>query len=108
MLRGGLDKLHEAGVALAGGHSVDDPELKYGLVGDRHRAPRSAIWTQAGRAARRRAGAHQAARHRDRHHRAQGRPGGAEARARRCASMAALNRQAAELLAEAASTPAPT
>jgi selenide,water dikinase len=31
VLRGGLDKLHEAGAALAGGHSVDDAELKYGL-----------------------------------------------------------------------------
>jgi selenide, water dikinase len=31
ILRGGLDKLHEAGVVLVGGHSVDDPELKYGL-----------------------------------------------------------------------------
>lgn len=31
ILHGGLDKLHEAGVALVGGHSVDDPELKYGL-----------------------------------------------------------------------------
>jgi selenide,water dikinase len=32
ILRGGLDKLHEAGVVLAGGHSVIDPELKYGLA----------------------------------------------------------------------------
>jgi len=31
ILRGGLDKMIEAGVALVGGHSVDDPELKYGL-----------------------------------------------------------------------------
>jgi selenide,water dikinase len=31
ILRGGLDKMTEAGVALVGGHSVDDPELKYGL-----------------------------------------------------------------------------
>ena len=31
ILRGGLDKVHEAGAALAGGHSVDDLELKYGL-----------------------------------------------------------------------------
>lgn len=30
-LEGGLDKIHEAGAALAGGHSVDDPEFKYGL-----------------------------------------------------------------------------
>jgi selenide,water dikinase len=31
ILRGGLDKLREAGVALVGGHSVEDQELKYGL-----------------------------------------------------------------------------
>jgi selenide, water dikinase len=31
VLRGGSDKLSEAGVALVGGHSVDDPEFKFGL-----------------------------------------------------------------------------
>jgi len=31
VLRGGLDKMREAGVILVGGHSVEDPELKYGL-----------------------------------------------------------------------------
>ncbi len=31
ILSGGLDKLKEAEVTLVGGHSVDDPELKYGL-----------------------------------------------------------------------------
>ena len=31
ILAGGVDKVHEAGVALVGGHSVEDPELKYGL-----------------------------------------------------------------------------
>ncbi len=31
VLKGGLDKMHEAGVILLGGHTVDDPELKYGL-----------------------------------------------------------------------------
>ncbi len=31
VLRGGLDKIQEAGVALMGGHSVSDPEMKYGL-----------------------------------------------------------------------------
>ncbi len=30
-LRGGLDKIHESGATLVGGHSVDDPEFKYGL-----------------------------------------------------------------------------
>jgi selenide,water dikinase len=31
ILRGGLDKMHEAGVILVGGHTVECPELKYGL-----------------------------------------------------------------------------
>ena len=31
ILAGGLDKIHEAGVALVGGHSVEDNEPKYGL-----------------------------------------------------------------------------
>ena len=31
ILRGGQEKVHEAGAALVGGHSVDDLELKYGL-----------------------------------------------------------------------------
>lgn len=31
ILRGGRDKVHEAGAVLVGGHSVDDLELKYGL-----------------------------------------------------------------------------
>ena len=31
ILRGGLEKIHEAGAVLMGGHTVDDPELKYGL-----------------------------------------------------------------------------
>ena len=31
ILRGGLDKMQEAGVAMMGGHSVNDPEMKYGL-----------------------------------------------------------------------------
>jgi selenide,water dikinase len=31
VLRGGVDKMREAGTALVGGHSIDDPELKYGL-----------------------------------------------------------------------------
>jgi selenide,water dikinase len=32
ILRGGLDKVHEAGALLVGGHSVEDAELKYGLA----------------------------------------------------------------------------
>ena len=31
ILAGGVDKVHEAGVILVGGHSVEDNELKYGL-----------------------------------------------------------------------------
>ncbi len=32
ILRGGADKIAESGAALVGGHSVDDPEPKYGLA----------------------------------------------------------------------------
>lgn len=32
ILRGGMDKMAEAGVCLVGGHSIDDPEIKYGLA----------------------------------------------------------------------------
>jgi len=32
ILAGGLDKIAEAGAVLAGGHSIDDPEIKYGLA----------------------------------------------------------------------------
>jgi selenide,water dikinase len=31
ILRGGLEKIHEAGAVLMGGHTVEDAELKYGL-----------------------------------------------------------------------------
>ncbi len=31
ILRGGIDKIHEAGAVLVGGHSVEDSEPKYGL-----------------------------------------------------------------------------
>jgi len=31
ILKGGLDKIREAGAVLAGGHSVEDDEIKYGL-----------------------------------------------------------------------------
>jgi len=31
ILKGGLDKMREAGVTLIGGHTIDDTELKYGL-----------------------------------------------------------------------------
>jgi selenide,water dikinase len=32
ILRGGLSKMDEAGVALVGGHTIEDPEVKYGLA----------------------------------------------------------------------------
>ena len=32
ILRGGADKIREAGASIIGGHSIDDPEPKYGLV----------------------------------------------------------------------------
>ena len=32
ILRGGIEKAREAGVIIAGGHSIDDPEPKYGLA----------------------------------------------------------------------------
>lgn len=32
IIAGGLEKLEEAGAALLGGHSVEDPEIKYGLA----------------------------------------------------------------------------
>jgi selenide,water dikinase len=32
ILRGGLSKMEEAGVSLVGGHTVEDPEIKYGLA----------------------------------------------------------------------------
>jgi selenide,water dikinase len=47
ILRGGADKVAEAGGVLAGGHTVTDPELKYGLsvMGLVHPAK---VWTKAG------------------------------------------------------------
>jgi len=68
ILAGGAAKLAEAGVALGGGHSIEDFEPKYGLS-VRHRASGS-HGHQRRRAARRRAGAHQAVgpgHHHDRH-----------------------------------------
>ncbi len=47
ILRGGLAKCQEAGVALMGGHTVDDPEIKFGLSVTGMVDP-NAIWTNAG------------------------------------------------------------
>jgi selenide, water dikinase len=47
IFRGGLDKLAEAGVALLGGHTVQDAEIKFGyaITGE---VSSSAIWSNAG------------------------------------------------------------
>ncbi len=47
VLRGGADKAREAGVVVAGGHTVDDPEPKYGLVVTGLIDPRT-MWTHEG------------------------------------------------------------
>ena len=47
ILRGGADKVQEAGIAVIGGHSIDDAEPKYGLVCTGRVHPDRA-WTNAG------------------------------------------------------------
>jgi selenide,water dikinase len=47
ILRGGLEKIHEAGAVLVGGHSVDDLELKYGLSVTGVASP-GMVWTNKG------------------------------------------------------------
>lgn len=47
ILRGGLAKCLEAGVALMGGHTVDDPEIKFGLSVTGTIDP-ARVWTNAG------------------------------------------------------------
>lgn len=47
ILRGGADKLVEAGVALLGGHTVDDTEPKYGVSVTGFVDPRQ-VWTNGG------------------------------------------------------------
>ena len=63
ILRGGLDVCAEAGAAIVGGHSIDDPEPKFGLAVTGVVAP-DALLTNAGGPRGRRARAHQAARRR--------------------------------------------
>ena len=65
IFRGGADMLRKAGVALLGGHTVTDPEVKFGYSVTGEVDPRSAA-DQRRRASRRRADPDQAARHR--HH----------------------------------------
>ena len=73
ILRGGADAVAEAGASIVGGHSIDDPEPKYGLAVTGTVDPR-AILTNAGGAGRRRARPHQAARRGHDRDRAQARP----------------------------------
>ena len=47
ILRGGVDKLNEAGVALLGGHSVRDDEIKFGYAVTGAIDP-ARVWTNAG------------------------------------------------------------
>lgn len=46
ILRGGAEKAREAGVVVAGGHTIQDPEPKYGLVAIGFVDPRKAISKQ--------------------------------------------------------------
>ena len=73
VLAGGLDVGREAGCHVAGGHSVDDPEPKYGMAVTGVADPARLMRNDAG-AARRAAHADQAARHRRAQQPAQGRP----------------------------------
>ena len=79
ILRGGADVAAAAGIAVVGGHSIDDPEPKYGMsvTGTVH--PDELI-SNAGARAGRRARPDEAARRRRDHDGAQARP----ARRRRC------------------------
>jgi selenide,water dikinase len=47
ILRGALDKVHEAGATLVGGHSIDDKEPKFGLAVTGLVHP-GRVWTNAG------------------------------------------------------------
>jgi len=50
ILRGGLEVVEAAGAALAGGHSIDDPEPKYGLAVTGVVDPRALVTNAGGRA----------------------------------------------------------
>jgi cysteine desulfurase len=47
ILRGAADKAHEAGIAILGGHTIDDPEPKYGMTVSGLVDPEK-IWANAG------------------------------------------------------------
>jgi selenide, water dikinase len=98
ILRGGLDKMAEAGVAVIGGHSINDPQIKAGfaVTGFVPGADRLECRRTPGRSA----GADQADRHGNPQLRRPDRPcvgRRVEAAAR---SMAALNKRAAELMVQ--------
>ena len=73
ILRGGADRIREAGAVVAGGHSVRDAEIKYGMsvTGVVRARP---FDYQPGGTARRSARSDEAARHRVRDHGVQGGP----------------------------------
>ena len=71
VLRGGLDVAREAACHVAGGHSVDDPEPKYGMAVTGLADPETLLRNDAGRAGHA-ALADQAARHRRAEQPAQG------------------------------------
>src|SRR3954463_12432430 len=50
ILRGGHDAVQAAGASIVGGHSIDDPEPKYGLAGTGIVAPRAVLTNAGGRA----------------------------------------------------------
>ena len=88
IFQGGFDKLREAGVALLGGHTVQDEEIKFGYAVTGAVDP-ARMLTNAGAQTWRRADPDQAARHRRRRHRDQVRSRAAgdrrRRRSRRCA-----------------------
>jgi len=47
ILRGASDKAHEAGISILGGHTIDDPEPKYGMAVSGLADPEK-IWANAG------------------------------------------------------------
>ena len=76
--QGGFDKLREAGVSLLGGHTVQDPEIKFGYAVTGAIDP-ARVLSNAGAQAGRRPLSHQTARHRHRRHGDQVRAGRASA-----------------------------
>ena len=95
IFRGGYDTLREAGVVLLGGHTVTDPEIKFGYAVTGEIDP-ARVLTNAAREGGRRTAAHQAARHRRHHDRGkQSRAATGDHIEAATASMRRLNRDAA-------------